>query len=212
MNISFDKNITGQPIGVSVVSEPWALNSFLDPDCSAAIWAREIPLQTQNWINELDPKLLPVGRVICPTSMVEATIRNLCDISNLPPGVHRTWFEKDIAELANLFSKLTNARYLRLRLGVYEIASCPKFHIDYIPSRLVCTYRGNGTQYGVAKNDDDPEGIKTVRTGCPIVLKGLLWPGGLKTRIVHRSPPTEGPEQTRLLLALDDVADPNEEV
>ena len=53
MNISFDKNITGQPIGVSVVSEPRALNSFLDPDCSAAIWAREIPLQTQNWINEL---------------------------------------------------------------------------------------------------------------------------------------------------------------
>ena len=157
MNISFDKNISGQPIGVSLVSDPRALDSFLDPYCSAAIWAREIPLKTQKWINELDPKLLPVGRVICPTSMVEETIRNLCDISNLPPGVHRTWFEKDITKLANLFSKLTNARYLRLRLGVYETAPCPKFHIDYIHSRLVCTYRGNGTQYGVSKNDDDPE-------------------------------------------------------
>ena len=66
MNISFDKNITGQPIGVSLVSDPRALDSFLDAYCSAAIWAREIPLTTQKWINKLDPKLLPVGRVICP--------------------------------------------------------------------------------------------------------------------------------------------------
>ena len=31
MNISLDKKITGQPIGVSVASEPRELNSFLDP-------------------------------------------------------------------------------------------------------------------------------------------------------------------------------------
>ena len=61
MNISFDKNITGQPIGVSVVSEPRALSSFLDPDCSAAIWARNS--LNSKLINELDPKLLPVGEL-----------------------------------------------------------------------------------------------------------------------------------------------------
>ena len=51
MNISFDKNITSQSVGVSLVSDSRALDSFLDPYCSAAIWAREVPLKTQNWID-----------------------------------------------------------------------------------------------------------------------------------------------------------------
>ena len=212
MNIPFDKTTSNLPLGVSYVSEVRALDSLLDANCSAAIWAREIPSETQKWFNGLEPKLLPVGRVICPISVIDETVKNLCDISGLPLGVHRAWFEKDVTELSNLFLKLTKARFLRLRLGVHETASCPKFHIDYVTVRLVCTYRGTGTQFGVSKNDADPEEIKTLQTGSPILFKGLLWPGSLKTKLLHRSPPTEGLEETRLLLVLDAVTDPDEEV
>ena len=88
---------------------------------------------------------------------------------------------------------------------------CPKFHVDSITARLICTYRGMGTQYGISERGEDPKHVYTLETGVPILLKGLLWPTKPRVGLLHRSPPTNGKEETRLIMVLDHVIDPEEE-
>ncbi|MEM8851819.1 MAG: DUF1826 domain-containing protein, partial [Pseudomonadota bacterium] len=84
-----------------------------------------------------------------------------------------------------------------------------RFHVDAIHARLVCTYRGPGTQYGLSTDGAPPTRVFTVPTGAPILLRGSLWPGEA-TGLMHRSPPIEGTGITRLVLVLDAV-DENED-
>jgi hypothetical protein len=78
--------------------------------------------------------------------------------------------------------------------------------VDAVTARLVCTYRGTGTQYGVAENGRDPEQIFTMQTGMPILLRGTLWPVQPATGLVRLSPPIEGTGETRLVLVLDPIS------
>lgn len=104
------------------------------------------------------------------------------------------------------------AKWLRLRLDVVTTNACRKFHIDAVTARLVCTYRGTGTQYGVSVAGQEPHQIVTVPTGDPIVLRGTLWPETPTSGLQHRSPPIESTGETRLVLVLDPVDDPEEEI
>lgn len=199
-------------IGVGIADRPEALSTFLEPGCAAAIWRRQTPPDVQKWLNGLDPDILPRGRVILPTESIAETVTHLCDVSGLPAGVERTWLENDILLLADHFSSLMNARFLRLRLDVVTTNACRKFHVDAITARLVCTYRGAGTQYGISTNGQDPKRVFTVQTGASILLRGTLWPEQPATGLLHRSPPIEGTGETRLVLVLDPVTDPHEEI
>ena len=100
------------------------------------------------------------------------------------------------------------ARFLRLRLDVIAHDACRKFHIDAITARLICTYRGTGTQYGISTDGFEPTRIFTTPTGSPLILRGTLWPTNPPAGLLHRSPPIEGSGETRLLLVLDPVDDP----
>ena len=113
----------------------------------------------------------------------------------------------DIAALASIFANLMDAQYLRLRLDVISTNACRKFHEDAVTARLICTYRGTGTQYGVTSGISDPQSIHTVPTCAPIILRGNLWPALSNTNLRHRSPPIEETGETRLVLVLDPVAD-----
>ena len=129
----------------------------------------------------------------------------------MPKGSEREWLLDDITSLANIFSDLMQAKFLRLRLDVVTTNACRKFHIDAITSRLVCTYRGTGTQYGVSSDGNDPKRVFTVQTGAPILLRGTLWPEQPPSGLLHRSPPIEGTGETRLVLVLDPVHEPRDE-
>jgi hypothetical protein len=133
------------------------------------------------------------------------------DMAGLPIGPERDWLEHDIASLANVFSDLMNPLFLRLRLDVVTTNACRKFHIDAITARLLCTYRGTGTQYGISTDGEDPRRVFTVQTGAPLLLRGTQWPGEPPSGLLHRSPPIEGSGETRLVLVLDPVFDPEDE-
>ncbi len=133
-------------------------------------------------------------------------------MSGLTPGPERDWFQSHVAHLANNFATLMKAKYLRLRVDVVTTNACRKFHVDAITARLVCTYRGTGTQYATAPKGQEPAHVATVPTGSPILLRGTLWPATPATGFLHRSPPIEGTGETRLVLVLDPVTDPEDEV
>ncbi|WP_299847645.1 DUF1826 domain-containing protein [uncultured Roseovarius sp.] len=205
------KTLRDAAIGIGVAHDPTSLSAFLQPGCAAAIWRRQTPPEVQAWLDKLDPEVLPRGRVILAANAVTDTIGHLFSTSGLPVGPEREWLHDDILTMVDVFSDLMSARFLRLRLDVVETNACRKFHIDAITARLVCTYRGTGTQYGISTDGRDPERVFTVQTGAPILLRGTLWPTQPLSGLLHRSPPIEGSGETRLVLVLDPVFDPDDE-
>ncbi|KMW59495.1 hypothetical protein AIOL_004477 [Candidatus Rhodobacter oscarellae] len=192
-------------LGVGIADTPAELGAFLHPGCVAAIWRRQTPRDVQIWLDGLDPQVLPQGRVTLRPHAVADTARHLFDEAGLPAGPERDWLHNDVVTLADIFSGLLPARFLRLRLDVVTTNACSKFHIDAITSQLVCTYRGTGTQYGISHDGNDPKRVFTAQTGSPILLRGTLWPTKPVSNLLHRSPPIEGTGETRLILVLDPV-------
>ena len=206
-----ERSVEDAAIGVGVGDDPASLKRFLEPHCAAAIWQRQFPPGIEAWLNGLDPTTMPRGRVVLPPHAVANTVAHLCDMSKLPTGPERDWLERDITSLAGAFSSLMDAKFLRFRLDVVTTNSCRKFHIDAIKARLICTYRGTGTQYGNSASGGDPEQVFTVPTGSPILLRGTRWREKPSSGLLHRSPPIEGTGEARLLLVLDEVQSPGDE-
>lgn len=206
------QTIRDAAIGVAIADDPAALDTFLRPGCAAAIWRRQTPPDIQAWLDDLDPKHLPRGRVILQPDAVAETVDHLCDLSGLPTGIERDWLAADITTLADRFATLMSPPFLRLRLDVVTTNACRRFHIDAITARLVCTYRGTGTQYGLSTNGVEPTRVFTVQTGAPILLRGTLCPEQPPSGLLHRSPPIEGTGETRLVLVLDPISDPEDDV
>jgi len=187
-------------IGVAVADTPDALSALLEPGCAAAIWRRHTPSTFQRWIDRLDPDHLPHGRLVVQADRVAEALERLCETAGTPPDTHRDQLIEDAAGLAKMFADLMSARFVRLRLDAISTNACRKFHIDALTARLICTYRGTGTQYGISTDGGDPSRIFTVPTGEPILLRGTLWPVVPEAGLLHRSPPIEGTGATRLVL------------
>ncbi|MEO9900693.1 DUF1826 domain-containing protein [Nisaea sp.] len=195
-------------IGVGVVDRPEGLSIIQRPDCAAAVWQR-LPLAGfQSWIDMLPPSNLPKARVILRVEDVHDAVTQICEACGTPDCPERQMLVDDTAALANLFAGLMDTAYLRLRFDVVTTNSCRKFHIDAVTARLICTYRGTGTHYGNAAGDAAPRRVFTAGTGAPILLRGRLWPESPDAGLQHRSPPIAGTGETRLVLVLDPVADP----
>ncbi|MEM6973180.1 MAG: DUF1826 domain-containing protein [Pseudomonadota bacterium] len=200
-------------VGVGMAKAPDGLQKIRHRGCSAVIWNRTPPPGFVRWIDCLDPARLPRARVVVPLDEVAATVAALCTESAMPPGEHCDWFIDDVARLALLFAAQMSAAgidtpFLRLRLDAVTTDSCRRFHVDAVKARLVCTYRGPGTQYGTARGGDAPATVFDVPPCAPILLRGTLWPANPPTGLVHRSPPIAGTGRTRLVLVLDPMSAP----
>lgn len=197
--------------GVAITERPEELQTFRYPGCAAAIWRRQPVPGFTAWTGGLAPELLPRARMILRPKAVRSVAAEVCCTAGMPEHPERDRLVDDIAALADLFAGLMRARWLRLRLDVVTTNACRRFHVDAVTARLVCTYRGTGTQYGLAPGGGEPAEIFTVPTGAPILLRGTLWPEHPRRGLLHRSPPIEGTGEARLVLVLDPLDDPEEE-
>lgn len=143
------------------------------------------------------------------------------DLSRLPAGPGRDALAADLGLLAEMLGELVAAESIGLRLEVVRQAMCPRLHVDRVGIRMLCTYRGAGTEW-VAERDVDRRFLGAGAAGQPdtdsgllrpgyrieqipafavALLKGSLWQGNAGRGAVHRSPAvTEAP---RILAALD---------
>ena len=198
-------------IGVDVADTPERLSAIHHPGCAAAIWRRQPLPEFQSWIDGLDAEVLPRARVILRPKTVRDAVFQSCETCGTPDCAERARLIDDVAALADIFARLMQSRYLQLRFDVITTNACRKFHIDAVTARLVCTYRGTGTQYGIGADGAEPRHVFTVPTGAPVLLRGTLWPERPRSGLLHRSPPIEGTGETRLVLVFDPVDDPEEE-
>jgi len=193
-------------VGVGFSGTVEGLSAIKDGGCAAVVWERDAPDFTA-WLAALSLSQLPKTRVVVKPAQIAAEVELACQEAGTPACGERDAMIADVAHLAETFAATSNAPYLRLRLDVVTTNACRKFHIDAVMSRLVCTYRGTGTQYGNSPDRSDPAFFGTVQTGNPIVLRGTLWPETPSAGLLHRSPPIEGTGETRLLLVLDPIFD-----
>ena len=197
--------------GIVNASVPDGLVAIRRSECAAAIWQRSPLPRFQAWIDGLAPGQLPRSRVILRPDLVSSALEEITGACGMPEGPERDLLVDDISALAAIFADVMRAAYLRVRLDVVTGNACRKFHIDAVTARLVCTYRGTGTQYGISADGREPRQIHTVPTGAPVILRGTQWPETPISGLLHRSPPIEGTGETRLVLVLDPIDDPAEE-
>lgn len=132
-------------------------------------------------------------------------------------------FCADIAQIIDMFSHLFELAAIGLRLGMLDKAMCPRFHVDHVPCRLVCTYGGIGTQWledayvdrsklgsrsgGLSDEQSglilDADAIGTMPNYAIGLLKGTRWEGNEQHGAVHRSPHLSANSPRRLLLTMD---------
>lgn len=200
------------PAGVSVAEQAEDLSVIHRRDCAAAIWNRPALPDCEAWLDALTPEQLPRARLILRPDAVARSVTHLFDGAEIPACAERDQLTADFAKLAELFSQIMTVSYVRLRLDVVQSNACRKFHVDTVRARLVCTYRGTGTQLGLPDPNDEPQCLLTVPTGAPIVLRGTKWPEYPRSGLLHRSPPIEGTGETRLVVVIDPVIDPEMEI
>ena len=198
---------TNDCVGVCLTSSPKGLVAIRDAECSAAIWTRAPLPRVQNWIDQLDPAVLPRAKIMLRAEMVADAIADLADAYGLPNCEERRMLMGDIAALAAMFSRIMESRYIRLQLQVSETDARQEFHIDPVTARLICTYRGHGTQYGNGTLGDSPLNVHTVPMCSPVILRGSAWPSAREPGLLHRSPPSKGIAEARLVLVLDPIPD-----
>lgn len=208
MNIITDPRLNA----VRHISQPDQFSVLKEPGCAALVFRRDFDAAAQSWINGLDPATLPRTRCILRPEELHQAALHACNASGTPDTAERATFLQDIATLGAQFAAMLGANWLRLRLDVVTTNSCRKFHIDAVTARLVCTYRGTGTQYGISPDGSAPQHIFTVPTSAPLLLRGTLWPELPRAGLLHRSPPIEGSGETRAVMVLDPINDPEEAV
>ena len=211
MNYQRQKATDAAP-GIAEVDTSDGLATIAQPGCAAALWRRQPDPAFQAWIDGLDPAVLPAARLNLRPEDVRHAMQGCCDVSGLPDSAERTILIDDIAVLAGVFAKVMRARHLRLRLSPVNTDACRRFHIDALTARLICTYRGAGTQYGLSTDGAPPHRVFDAPTFAPFVLRGTDWPERPASGLLHRSPPIEGSGETRLVLVLDPVLDPDDAV
>jgi len=192
--------------GILLGSEAEILRRIADPGCGAAIWQRQSLPKFQHWLDGLPAASLPDMRVILGAGNVERCVQAECDRVGTPSGPMRDRLASDIAALGFIFAEIMASPMLRLRLQPVTTDAYRRFHIDRVQARLLCTYRGSGTQFALGSH---PAPALQTAAGDVAILRGTLWPG--LSEVLHRSPPIAGSGETRLLLVIDPVTDEDDE-
>ena len=202
----------------AVGNHPEIFADIFQDDTNIAIWQRNVSdkvktsakdfLQSHNGFRK--------NLIVNPETAFKKLIESGEEFGNAVPLC------QNISELVEMFCLLFGLNEVGLRLTTLDSAMCPRFHVDRVPCRLVCTYHGTATEWlphnsidrsklgngnnGLPDNESglfqSNQNIHQLTIGDVAILKGELWVGNENAGLVHRSPQVPTGEK-RLLLTLD---------
>lgn len=193
------------------------LDTILLQDVNLAYYKRDPDPDIDIYVKSLmDASFQGIKERVRPDTVSQVVTRHLDEF-----GLHtfgKIKLTTDIVAITMMFFQVTRARSLRLILKQVTDDACRKFHTDAYELRLLCTYRGQGTEWindrfvnrkklVVGNNEDIIKDASRVCRMEPFevaILKGEVannssWVNG----IVHRSPPIQKTGDARLLFRLD---------
>lgn len=174
----------------------------------AVLWQRTLPQAVQDWLDQIPDTSLPSGRFRLAPTEISTCIETMFGEVGIANHAALSWLCRDAERLSLRVADLHSVSSVRLRVEAVIDNACSRFHIDNVVARLICTYRGPGTQLSLCKTEADE--TETVPTGAPILLKGKQWPQDDDVALHHRSPPIEGTGMSRLVLVLDPIHEDDE--
>ncbi len=193
---------------INTDSHPSALADIYQDRVSMAIWERPLDTKVVEYAHTL-LKVTPCfqTRFIQAPGCIGEKLEK-----ELPLHKYRQAFIDDINLVVEMFSCLFELEAVGLRMAVLNTAMCPKFHVDRVPCRLICTYAGATTQWhtndqvqrfenGTLEPFSHAE-PRTLKLGDVALLKGEAWEGNEGRGLVHRSPQAAD-NARRLVLTLD---------
>jgi len=206
------------PGSVRQVAEPADLVCIFEPAVQVTHLKRERNALITEALDALALRGLLIGgcRVELPANPVLAQ-------RALPDFAGRDAVEADILHLHELFVDLVGCPATGLRFEVLDRAMCPRFHVDNVGVRLLCTYRGPATEWiddahadrsklkgGAHRPPDATSGLVRdwgrVERAEPfdvVLLKGGAWPGNELLGGIHRSPEVPVEQLPRVMVSLD---------
>jgi hypothetical protein len=171
---------------------------------SLAVWRRALPEGLAAWLDTLPVERLPTMRRTLPVGKVAEAVRSAC--RHAGAGEAPDALAEEVATIAAHAAMALAAPLLEVRLSVSAGQPCPKWHVDAVAGRVLCTLRGPGTEFGPIDPHGGALSVHRLAPGHVGAFRGALWPGKELAGIVHRSPPA--PEGApRLLLVIDPVDD-----
>ena len=182
------------------------LNEIRDEDVQAVIWNRQTPRSYSSPLGALPAHDVENGRFYVPIGEIGSCIEDLFKEWRWDIGEAQQWLVSDVKTLASQMASILSNSFFRLRVELVRDDACRRFHRDTVRARLICTYSGPGTEFGVARDGERPHHIDTVLTGSPILLKGKLWSCSPRQTVLHRSPPIEKAGVSRLVVVLDEAS------
>jgi Protein of unknown function (DUF1826) len=192
------------------------LRRIVSPSVNLVIWRRSVPNAIARWLASSHKPLDADVDMLIEVARVEDALCTALVVGKQVARSGARVLAREAGEFARTLASLTNADVMRVRLEWITSQTCCYFHADRVPLRLLCTYRGAGTEW-VSNDAADrltspesvprPEDIQRLGTGDVAIMRG--WPKGesFGVPLRHRSPPVAGPPQWRLLLAIDPATD-----
>jgi hypothetical protein len=195
------------------VWSPGELADIYREGVNLCVWRRGLDARLSGWLSRVTQEH--------DVELVTRVRGGSLDLSGVPRGVPRdemfeAWRE-DLEFLLRLYSDLLGAEEFGVRLTTLTRDMCPRFHVDRVGVRLLCTYAGPATEWlenlHVVRGALGASGTGEVpRPGAPVqslerfdvaLLKGEAWPGNAGNGVVHRSPAIAKDGVRRLLLSID---------
>ena len=103
MNLNYQIPIEELSNLVHTIDDVSHLSDFVEQSYYGVIWDRHIPVNIQDWLNKIDPKLIPNFRHIFHKNEVIKSINKIFE-NSLSKDTQINWLIQDITRLSKLFS------------------------------------------------------------------------------------------------------------
>lgn len=202
------------PRNLASGSSASVLSRIHEPQVSVAIWQRPLSAAVERQLAAhcfLMPRQQRFS--LAPGSALDAALDGaLGRFLRAPLAAQDPW-RSDLHLMLSLARQLAPQAALRVCIETRACNTRERFHVDHVALRLICTYRGQGTEWMPAhlpvpaseagsQHVMPASGLQEIPSGAIAVMKGRRYPGQPDSGLVHRSP-TASVDSPRILAMVD---------